>query len=89
MSHESAPSLRRRALLRQAHRHVPARISPFRLRCCTEFVTRLGKGLVMALLRRTRLVRFCTQVPTFVKRPEREILIRSRPSELELVIEAD
>ena len=50
MSHEAATSLRRRALLRQAHRHVPARASPFRLRCCTELVTRLGEGLVMAPL---------------------------------------
>jgi hypothetical protein len=36
----------------------------------------------MALLRRTRLVRFGTQVPTFVKRPEREILTRSGPSQI-------
>jgi hypothetical protein len=42
----AATGLRRRALLRQAHRHGPARASPFRLRCCTELVTRLGKDLV-------------------------------------------
>ena len=58
MSNGAATSLRRRALLRQAPRHVPARASPFRLRCCTELVTRLGGGLVMAHLRRKRIVRF-------------------------------
>ena len=35
---------------------------------------RTGEGLQMALLRRTCLVRFDTQVPTFVKRPECEFL---------------
>jgi hypothetical protein len=38
------------------------------------------EGPEMALLRRMRLVRFGIQVPTCVKRPERENLTRSRPS---------
>jgi hypothetical protein len=36
--------------------------------------TGCGEGPLMALLRRKRLVRFGTQVPTLVKQPEREIV---------------
>ena len=35
---------------------------------------------LMALLRLKRLVRYCTQVLTFIKLPEREILTQKIPS---------
>ena len=38
-----------------------------------------SEGLKMALLRRKRLVRFDTQVPTFAGWLEREILTQKRP----------
>ena len=50
---------------RSSHRWISARQSP------------RSEDLEMALLRRTRSVRFTTQVPTFVKRPEREVLTHS------------
>ena len=39
-----------------------------------------AEGRLLALLRRKRLDRFDAQVPTFVKRSEREILTLSGPS---------